>query len=228
MCYSFRTSLMSYTLGMISAFIAFFTKQYVLGSLILAYTQMQLSEIMIWYGIDTNNINLNIKGTSFGKYLLATHVMAIGFGIVLSKLLISKSKLKLFDFIPIIIGILFFITIVIFVYSPNNYSNSTYPLNKKCTKDCQNPENRLKWPYPHDWYIYSYILSIIILFIWIKPVKTKYLLLFIFTFTFILSFLIYPRTVGSIWCLSASLIAPLIVLINYYLIKGINNKNILT
>lgn len=228
MCYSFKTSLFSYTLGIISAIIAFFTRQYVLGCLIFSYTQMQLSEMLIWHGIDINDINLNIKGTNLGKYLLATHNIAIGIGILLSIILISKRKLKITDFIPIILGIIFFIIIIIFIYLPNKYSNITYPLNKLCTKDCQNPENRLKWPFPHDWYIYSYILSISILFIWIKPIITKYLLVFIFTFTFILSYIIYQRTVGSIWCLSASLIAPLIVLINYILIKGLNNKNILT
>jgi UDP-glucose 6-dehydrogenase len=48
----------SYTIGMISAIFAFCTRQYVVGSLILAYTQMQLSELLIWYGIDHKNIKV--------------------------------------------------------------------------------------------------------------------------------------------------------------------------
>lgn len=228
MCYSFKTSLMSYTLGMISAIAALLTRQYVLGCLILAYAQMQLSELIIWYGIDTNNIGLNKMGTSFGKYLLATHNLAIGIGIVLSIIILSKRKLKIIDFIPIIIGLLFFVYISIYVYLPNKYPDLTYPLNKICDKNCQNPENRLKWPYPHAWYIYSYILSIILMFLWIKPNRSKYLLLVIFSFTFILAFIIYPRTVGSVWCLSASIIAPLIVFLNYNIIKNQKSKNILS
>jgi len=73
MCYSFKTSILSYILGMISGIFAILTNQIVLGVLILTYSQMQLAEMLIWHGIDTNNENLNKFGTSYGKYLLATH-----------------------------------------------------------------------------------------------------------------------------------------------------------
>ena len=84
MCYSVKTSIISYTLGIIAGIFALFTRQTVLGLLILAYSQMQFSELLIWYGIDTDNDNLNRFGTSYGKYLLATHNIAIGIGIILS------------------------------------------------------------------------------------------------------------------------------------------------
>ena len=114
MCYSVKTSIISYTLGIIAGIFALFTRQTVLGLLILAYSQMQFSELLIWYGIDTDNDNLNRFGTSYGKYLLATHNIAIGIGIILSIIFISKKKLKITDFIPLAIGILFFMYIVFF------------------------------------------------------------------------------------------------------------------
>ena len=78
MCYSQTTSIISYTVGMLSAIFAFFTGQYVLGMLVLFYSQMQLSELMIWKGIDDGDIGLDGKGTAYGKYLLPTHNIAGG------------------------------------------------------------------------------------------------------------------------------------------------------
>jgi hypothetical protein len=218
MCYSFNTSIMSYTLGMISGIVALFTNQIVLGMLILCYTQMQLSEALIWKGIDTNNINLNKKGTKYGKYLLATHNIAIGLGIIIA-ILIQKQKLKWTDYLPLIVGVLFFIFVVTFYYYKKDYPDVTYPVNSCSDKSCQNAENRLKWPYPHEWYIFSYIISLIILLFYIKPNKSKIFLASVFTITLLISMFIYPKSVGSVWCFSTSWLAPIIVLINYFLVN---------
>ena len=129
MCYNFNTSILSYSLGLLSSFFAFYTGQYILATLILFYCQMQLSEAIIWKGIDSNNLNLNKAGTTYGKYLLATHNIGIGLGIIIS-ILAHKQKLKISDFIPLIIGILFFIFVVLYFYRKNDYENVTFPLNK--------------------------------------------------------------------------------------------------
>ena len=134
MCYSARSSLISYSIGIISGIFAIFTRQWVLAFLIFAFVQMQLAELLIWKSIDENNDKLNKKGSSFGKYLLATHNIAIGIGIIFAILYISKKKLKITDFIPLIIGILFFIFIVVFNLSPTGIYNSSIiqsPYNKE-------------------------------------------------------------------------------------------------
>lgn len=226
MCYSFNTSVISYVLGISSAIFAFCTRQVVLGCLILAYAQMQLSEMMIWYGIDHKDLTWNKRGTSYGKYLLATHNFAIGLGIILSIIFISKRKLRPIDFVPIVIGALFFIGVVVFIYLPKKYPDVTFPLKDTCNK-CQNPENRLQWPYPHKWYTISFIISLILVFCWIQPNCSKYTTLLMFSLTLLVTFLIYPRTIGSVWCWSTSFIAPLIVLLNYYFIKNLPNSQIL-
>lgn len=230
MCYSFKTSILSYILGMISGIFAILTNQIVLGVLILTYSQMQLAEMLIWHGIDTNNENLNKFGTSYGKYLLATHNIAIGLGIILYIHCVKKQKLEIKDFIPLIIGILFFIFIFIIYYLPNNYENLTYPLDKSCVDidKCQNPNNRLKWPWPHDWYIYSYIISLILLFIYIRPLNSMIWLGSMFTITFIYMLVFNKKVVGSLWCFSTAILAPILVIVNYFLIKGINTQSILT
>ena len=242
MCFSFRTAVASYILALSSAVFAFATRQVVMGCLILSYAQMQLSELLIWRGIDTNNTNMNRTGTSIGKYLLATHPFAIGLGIILSVLFVSKRNLTPTDFIPIILGTLFFIFIVVYYYLPGGYPNETYPL-KKCKRDknCKIEnnlllsrdksgkieDNRLMWPYPHRWYNYGYILTIFILFIWIKPIASKMVFFLIFTLTFILTYIIYPTTIGSVWCWSTSFIAPIIAVVGWVIIRKLPNSQIL-
>jgi len=231
MCYSFRTSIISYILGISSAIFAILTKQIVLGVLILAYSQMQLTEMLIWYGIDTENENINRIGTSYGKYLLATHNFAIGLGILLYISCVKKDKLKYTDFIPIVAGILFFIFVVCVYYIRNDYEDLTYPLDRNCsdtTNKCQNPNNRLKWSWPHHWYIFSFIISIIILVFYIEPFESKCWMLSIFGITFLYMLIFNTNVMGSLWCFSTAILAPLIVIVNYFLIKGYDTKDILT
>jgi hypothetical protein len=173
-----------------------------------------LSEAIIWKGIDEDNKELNENGTSFGKFLLATHNIGIGLGI----LLISKNKqYSLKDILPLLIGILFFLFIVFYYYQKNNYSNLTYPADKSCS--CQNNNNRLLWPYPHHWYMYSYIISLVLLFIYIEPMKSKIFIGIMFSLTFMISFFYNKKTVGSVWCFSAAILSPFIVIVNYYLTR---------
>ena len=81
---------------------------------------------------------------SIGKYLLAVHPFAIGLGIILSILFVSKRNLILTDFIPILLGTFFFIFIVVYYYLPGGYPDETYPLKKckhkeKCKKKLHLP-----------------------------------------------------------------------------------------
>jgi hypothetical protein len=216
MCYSYRTSIISYTFGMLSALFALCTKQIILGLFILCYCQMQLSEAIIWKGIDEKKTELNKKGTIYGKYLLATHNIAIGLGI----LIVSK-KYSLSSILPLLISILFFLFITLYYYQNNqNYQNLTYPHDLSCNdKNCQNNNNRLQWPYPHEWYFYSFIISLIFCMIYINPLSSKLFLSSLFSITFIISLFYDSKKVGSIWCFSTAILSPIIVIINYYLIN---------
>jgi hypothetical protein len=88
---------------MISAVFALCTNQIILGMLILFYVQMQLSEAIIWRGIDTDNTKLNRIGTLYGQYLLPTHNIAIAIGILI---VLGYSQIK--DYIPLFISIVFY------------------------------------------------------------------------------------------------------------------------
>lgn len=222
MCFSFRTSLISYSLGMISAAFAIYTGQWMLGTLVLFYSQMQLAEAFIWRGIDDNNLKLNRFGTSYGKYLLPTHNFAIGLGLIFSVLFFQKRSLAFHDFIPIVTGTIFY-GIILLLYAHTKSLDVTFPANQ-CSpnpKDCQNWGNRLRWPFPHSWYVASYVISLILLFMFYDgPFKSKIFLLGAFSILFAGTALITPHSVGSAWCFSTAFAAPMIVGINWLLTQG--------
>jgi hypothetical protein len=232
MCYSFNSSVISYTIGMIASIAAFITKQYIVGTLILFYTQMQLSEMLIWLAIDTNNLNLNKIGTSFGKYFLATHNIAISIGILLSIYFLHKQTPNFNDYIPLLVSFLFFLFVVFYYFLPNNYNSTTSQIEPCINKDvssCQNPNNRLKWPYPCRWYIISLIISTILVYLYVKPISSQILIFVIFLTSYFLSYIIFPiSSAGSFWCFSTALLAPILVTINYFFIENFENEDVMT
>jgi hypothetical protein len=139
MCYSFNTSVVSYTLGLLSAVFALYSKQYILGFFILFFIQIQLSEAIIWKGIDTDNVRLNKIGTRLGKYLLPSHVIGISIGILISQY--YNNKLGPRDFVPLVVGILFYVWVVSTQYNSDDKLES-YPQDRNCKKNCQNSRNR--------------------------------------------------------------------------------------
>jgi hypothetical protein len=225
MCYNLKSSIFAYVLGMTAGIIALSSRQIVLGCLIIFYVQMQLSEGLIWYGIDNNKPIFNKIGTTYGKYILPSHLIGIGLGIIFSTLYISKQKLTMNTFIPLIIGIIFFICISIY-YKFKNSPSLTFPRKPCGDKSCQSITNRLVWPWPSQWYYILFIIMIIISYIYLKPLKSKLILAIIYSIMILLFIIIYTKAHGTIWCIFAAILAPLIVLINYFIIKKLPNNEI--
>lgn len=224
MCYNFKTSIISFSIGLISAILAFLWKMPIIGTLILFYCQMQLAEAIIWRGIDTNNTNLNKIGTSYAKYSLPSHNIGISLGILLSIIWIQKKKLKINSFIPLFISILFYLVVLYIYKNDSNKDSETFPANKCTTRDCGNPTNRLNWKFPHRWYIFSVIISFVFIFVYANPLSCKLFISGMLLLTFLLSSLIYPNQVGSVWCFAAAITAPIIVIGCYLLSRKDNQK----
>jgi len=215
MCYNLETSIVSFTFAMASGIAALSLKQYVLGLLILCYGQMQLSEVFIWKGITDNNVSLNIFGTAYGKYLLPAHNLAIGLGIYLH----TKNIL------PLIIGALFYL-IVMLIYARDKAADIT---KVGCGANCNKLFGKLQWPYEHGWYLMSFIISLLLLILYIKPYYSQLLFLFVFSLTFAMIYLLdYNKAVGSFWCWSTAILAPVFVLANTYIIKKYGGKNVIS
>ena len=217
MCFSFKTSILSMTIGLLSSIFALCTNQITLGFLIFFYTQMQIAEAMIWRGIDTNQKSLNRKGTSYAKYILPTHNFAIGIGYLVA-LYSQKKEIHWEDFIPLLIGILFYFYILM-IYKITNGNDLTFP-RKKVPKSCQNPNNRLLWPFQQNWYVISLIISLLILF-FLKTMSnsSKILLSSFFILSYFSSFLFSYVTIGSVFCFLTAIFSPILVLSNYFLLQ---------
>ena len=231
MCYSFRTSLISYLIGMISGIVALFIEEYVIGMLILSYCQIQLAEAIIWKGIDTDNKNLNKTGTLYAKYTLPFHLLAAGIGIMITPLILNKENRENRKIIiPFIIGLLFYIGIIIFYSFPNSIKQNmkdakdglSYPYDRSCMKrECQNNENRLQWPFKDEWYILQVIILFSIFMYYLPSQKTIILVLF-FGLTYLISKVTYEWSYSSIWCFLSAILSPILVLTLFY-IKKIKN-----
>lgn len=209
MCYSFSTSLISYIIGMISGITALYIEEYVIGMLILIYCQIQLAEALIWRGIDTDNKELNKAGTIYAKYTLPAHLLAVGLGF-----LISYKKNTI---IPLLIGLLFYIGIIIFYTYPtsikeNMKDNLSYPYNRACiSRQCQNYDNRLEWPFKDNWYILQIIILFLVFAYYFSSKKTAILCLF-FGLTYVISRITYEWSYSSIWCFLSAILSPILVL----------------
>ena len=217
MCYSFRTSILSYCIGIVSSVFAMCTNQMTIGVLIFFYTQMQLAEALIWKGIDTDNVQLNKIGTMIAKYSLPSHVFAVGVGYLLA-LRIQKKKIRSLDAIPLCFGILYYIVILGTVYQEET-ATTTYPKENGPTS-CQNPNNRLLWPFPHQkWYLVGFAM-IVLTFLFSRTMKfqSKIFVSSFFLLTFVMSLAASEATIGSFFCFSSAILAPFLVSINYFLV----------
>jgi hypothetical protein len=185
---------------------------------------MQLAEGIIWKGIDDNNIKLNRIGTAYGKYLLPTHPFAVGLGILISAIVLGRSVGPK-TIIPLAVGLVFYAAIVLGPYS-ENCPDVTYPARNCSDRSCQSNENRLRWPFPHKWYLWSFILCIIFCIFFCKPFSAMIFAGLVFAISFGVCYLIFPYTVGSFWCIAAAILAPLIVGVNYFIVKGLSNSEV--
>lgn len=212
MCYSVKTSIFSYMMGMMASIAALSTRQYMLGMLILAYCQIQLAEAIIWRGIDTSQPSLNRLGTLYAKYTLPLHLLFVGLGVVM-----SYNK-----YIPLLIGILFYVGVVCFYYDESSIkdwvkpdeSDVSFPADRACMKrECQNNENRLQWPFNDEWYVLQTFLMYLMFFIYC-PAKQSLILFIFFTATFVISKMMYVWSTSSVWCFLSAILAPVLVYAN--------------
>lgn len=211
MCYNFKSSIMAFSIAMITV-IFMFLRQTKLDKLlfpfVFTYGLMQLAEGLMWYDIKCGKINK--FATYMAYYVLVLQLLSIGIGLYLSE----KDKIGIF------LGILFLI-----------YHTITIP-NIKCSK--QSSKNRhMLWGFKY--YVTKHIWPIItLLVIFLSNVKKIYKFIIIFwmvaTYLYFYSkqidikkvifkihFDISKTTIGSTWCHFASISAPGLYLIQNFI-----------
>lgn len=222
MCYNYNVSIVSFGVAIISSIFAIYFNQPILGSLVLCYGLMQLSETFIWKGIDTNNTNINKIGTKIGKYTLPLHNVAIAIGIIIAY---WSDRTKITTWIPLIIGIMFYIG-VLFRYSKQKDLNDGVTKSCSTNNSCVKGAARLQWPYNHRYYALSYTISVLLLFLYVKPLKSSISIFVFFTSTWLITMYLGKRNYkiqGSFWCWSAAIFIPLLVIFNTVITRNVPN-----
>ena len=210
MCFSFISSITSYSIGLLAAIFAIKTQQIPLGFLILFYCQIQLAEALIWRGIDTGKLSLNKLGTTLAKYSLALHMFGLGIGIYL----VYKES------IPLLVGALFFLSVCLYYYYRDN-SVYTYPYKSCVKRECQNNDNRLVWKFPVLWYSVFALVTMAFYFLYVKDdsLVSRIVVISFFIITALFSGLTSRKEMSfpTLWCYMSAIAAPILVLINYNL-----------
>ena len=208
MCFNFGISVAALTIGLLSGAVALYLRQYILGCLILAYSLMQLSEAVIWRGIDDENDAVNRVGTKMAKLLLPIHNIAIGVGVYLNS---GRT-----DTTAILVGLLFYI-FVLLGYELQDEPDSAR-VTTTCADTCAPWQAKLQWPFWHTWYALSYAVSIALMLYYVSPtMPTALIMVLFYSLTWLTTFWLgKTEAQGSFWCWSTAILAPVVVFLNGY------------
>ena len=211
MCYSFRSSILAFSIAMLTVFFMYLRQTKIdkfLAPIIFTYGFMQLAEAFMWYDMKCGKINK--IGTYLAYYALVFQVLAAGVGIYL----IEKSMLG------INIGLLFFI-----------YFFITMP-KMKCSKPMTNGYPHMLWGFKYykTRYIWPTIAFLILFFTKINKTY-KFLIIFWLLITYFYFYIkqigikkvfrlyydISESNIGTKWCHFTSISAPGLYLIQNFI-----------
>lgn len=195
MCWNWQVSLITWLIGISSALYMFHRRNkfdITLGSLILAYSSMQLWEAFMWWDQKCGMMN---KTASILAYIaLWSHTLAIGIGLYI-ELNIS---------LPLVIGIVFMIVALI----------QAFTIHWKCSKPANGGCKHIVWGFPHHYYVYVFAVCISICLVYIRPLWKAITVSSLFLMSFGLSWLYAKDATGSFWCWVAAIFSPIFILIN--------------
>ena len=205
MCYDSKTSALSATIGILSAWVAFHINEPVLGCLIIVYSLMQIAEFCIWHGLDTNSFQWNQWGTTLASTSLKLHAIVVVAAILIFKWKTHKQNQGKRIALQIILVIAFF---VCFGSLLDSSPPTTQP---SCSKGC-----RLEWKFGASYPIQivligaAFIIGVPEIFI---PIAVFYLgALFVsMGVSFMDPKTTFKTAISSIWCFFVALFAPLLV-----------------
>ena len=203
MCYNAKASALAATIGILSACVAFSLKEWVVGGLILIYSFMQVSEFLIWRGLDTGSVDLNRRGTWLASTTLRLHAI-----VVLVVLLVVKWKSLESNRRFALVGLL---VAALFVSGKTGSTPGSLTTEPGCAQGC-----RLDWKFGRGW---GYPLQILIMGLalligaprLIGPVAVFYGAAVLFT---LILAAVDPEPTfrpGTVWCFFTALFAPLLV-----------------
>ena len=195
MCWNWQVSLITWMVGLSAAIYLFHRRNkfdITLGSLILAYSSMQLWEAFMWWSQNCGKMN---KAATIAAYFsLWSHTLAIGIGLYI----------EIGAVLPLVIGIGFMLVALV----------EAFYIHWKCSKPDDNGCRHLKWGFPHKYYVYVFTVCMSIALVYIRPMWKAIVVVSLFAISFGLSALYAKDATGSFWCWVAAAYAPIFILIN--------------
>lgn len=173
-----------------------------LSLLILTYSQVQLAEAFVWYGVDHNKLKWNRFGTTWLQYTLPLHLLMMGVGY----LLVSKGTI----YVPFLLGMLCFVIVVSRFYSVR-HSPYSFP-QQNTSRSCSDFGARLIWPFDVNWYVWMAIVAIGCFLYYDKlgwQNKIKVVLLFGVLYAVARWISVTNNTRSTFWCFASAIGAPL-------------------
>jgi len=205
MCYSFRSSVITFSIAITTVFLMYMRQTKIdlyIAPLILTYAFMQFAEAFMWY--DTSCGKINKIGTYIGYINLTLHLLAVGLGIYF-----VEKKIH-----GVIIGLF------VFLY---------YLINMPSMKCSQYRNNTMYWGFRSDFYKNIYLIAVLLVSLSKMPMIYKVITILWYSMSWLYFFheqfniFSYFRRksydtnfISSLWCHICSLSAP-----GLYLIQNI-------
>ena len=196
MCWNWQVSILTWLIGLSAGtFMIKRANKYdiTFGSLIIAYSSMQLWEAFMWWDQKCGNMN---KFASMAAYLaLWSHTLAIGIGLYIEQR----------EVLPLVIGVCFMVVAIIQMFFTK----------WKCSKPQKGDGcNHIAWGFPHTYYVYVFTVCIAISLVCIRPMWKALVVSGLFLSSFLLSVLYAKEAAGSFWCWIAAFFSPVLIAIN--------------
>ena len=213
MCYDAKTSALAATIGIVSAFVAFNLKEWIIGSLILIYSLVQVSEFLIWRGLDTGSVDLNRQGTWIVSTTLRIHAIVV----ILVLLAVSWKRLESKPNRRLALIVLLGIAVWNWLKTTSTDPGSLTTTEPECTKGC-----RLNWKFGEgnlEWYGYWLQILIMGLAILIGAPRLIVPMAIFFGTALLLALSLaavdpkstFKTAIFTVWCFFAAVFAPLFV-----------------
>ena len=197
MCWSFEVSIVSWLIGLATAFYLF-TRQksrndVILALLITTYSTMQLAEAMMWKDVECKT-GANKIGTYIAYFSLWLHPLVIALGIYWAygsnawpAVLVGGAMLA--------------------------YGIATMPSCMACSQPKPETNGHLAWGFSPSFYFAIFGVAMAMCLMYIRPWKYGIAAVSFYAITFALTFLIAPKgSVGSYWCWMAAFLAPIVAI----------------
>ena len=204
MCFNQPSSLAALAIGFATAYAAFVYRYTVVSVLIFIVAMMQLSEFLIWRGLDTDDTVLNRAGTALARNTLGLHAVAVCLAVFMFAMPVQRWRRY---------GLVLCTLVAIAMYGLTVDAPYGQTTQAGCTSGC-----RLKWKFHVHPYSYATIFVVIFIALLLSQLPSlQAMCIFIFYgITWVAAMATAEKgrlweAMTTSWCYASSFGSPLLV-----------------